>query len=242
MNTAQEHYERLLADIYTWMSGGFDNSLARNRAFFDNHQITPSLSKIAIDLGAGCGFQSIPLAEKGFSVLAIDTSDKLLKELESRADGLAITTINDDMLNLDKHFRNQVELIACMVDSLLHLPSHECVATLFNKIYQALEPGGKLILTFRDLSAELFGLDRFIPVKSDNDNILTCFLEYEESSVKVHDILYSRSDDKWSIKKSFYHKLRLSEQQTANLLIKSGLDISVCLRVNGMVTIIAKKS
>jgi len=46
--------------------------------------------------------------------------------------------------------------------------------------------------TYRDLTKELEGLDRFIPVRSD-DKIMTCFLEYESAeSVAVHDLIYTR--------------------------------------------------
>ena len=40
---------------------------------------------IAIDLGAGCGFQSIPLARLGFTVTAIDLDEKLLDELQKNS-------------------------------------------------------------------------------------------------------------------------------------------------------------
>ena len=47
--------------------------------------ITPARSGRAVDLGAGCGFQSIPLARLGFAVTAIDIDRKLLDELHRNA-------------------------------------------------------------------------------------------------------------------------------------------------------------
>lgn len=83
---------------------------------------------------------------------------------------------------------------------------------MFKKAAASLEEGGKLILTFRDLSFGLPELDRFIPVKSDENTIFTCFLEYEPETVAVHDLVYRKVDGKWRFNKSCYRKLRLSEK------------------------------
>ena len=78
---AKEHYENHLANYYSWMFGDFNAKLNENQQFFERHNIKPVSSKIAIDLGAGCGFQSIPLAKIGFKVKAIEFSKKLLNDL-----------------------------------------------------------------------------------------------------------------------------------------------------------------
>lgn len=72
MSTVNQHYSQVLADVYSWMFGGFESGIQKNHEFFKNHKIKSVGSGIAIDLGAGCGFQSIPLAQIGFSVTAID--------------------------------------------------------------------------------------------------------------------------------------------------------------------------
>jgi len=193
------------------MLGGFENALKRNTDFFRKHNIKTEGSGIAIDLGSGCGFQSIPLAKAGYSVTAIDVDEKLLHELRSQSGELQINIIRDDLINFDKKTQKGVELIVCMTDTLIHLESKEKVTTLFNKVFEALEPKGKFILTFRDLAHELTDLDRFLPVKSDENIVFTCFLEYETETVKVHDIVYQRSEGEWKLFKSFYRKLRVSK-------------------------------
>ena len=54
-----------------------------------------------------------------------------------------------------------------MGDVLTHLESHQDVSGLLADAFAALAPGGRLVLTFRDMSEALSGLDRFIPVQSD---------------------------------------------------------------------------
>ncbi|WP_394223151.1 class I SAM-dependent methyltransferase [Alteromonas gracilis] len=97
MVSVEEHYEHLLSDVYTWLMGGFAAAREKNLEFFHTKSIKPSSSKIAVDLGAGSGFQSIPLAELGFSVLSVDLSQKLLSELNTNTKQLPITTVNDDI-------------------------------------------------------------------------------------------------------------------------------------------------
>jgi SAM-dependent methyltransferase len=222
MPTVEQHYDQVLADVYSWMQGGFDAALARNAEFFAKRGIMPSGSRLAIDLGAGCGFQSIPLAKLGFAVTAIDIDRKLLDELRDHAAGLEIAIVRDDLMSFATHVRGPAELVICMLDTVLHLDSKDKVRALFAKVHAALEPGGRFIITFRDLSREAAGLDRFIPVRSDDRTIFTCFLEYEPDTVKVHDLVYRKSGDGWTFHKSFYHKLRLSQQWITEQLAYAG--------------------
>lgn len=58
-----EHYDKVLSDVYSWIFGGFEIAIQRNAEFIIEHNLRPEGSAIAIDLGSGCGFQSIPLAK-----------------------------------------------------------------------------------------------------------------------------------------------------------------------------------
>ena len=241
MADVNEHYDEVLSNIYSWMCGGFETAIQRNTDFFNAHRLHPRGSGIAIDLGAGCGFQSIPLARTGYSVTAMDLSAPLLEELKQNARGLKIKTVQGDMTTFDRHIDTGVELMVCMTDTFLHLDSKESVISLFQKSFSALEAGGKLILTFRDLTHELKNTDRFLPVKNDEDIIFTCFLEYEPETVKVHDLVYQRIDSQWKLSKSFYRKLRLSEEWVTRHLSECGFGTIEATEQNGLVTIIGSK-
>lgn len=241
MTSVQEHYQNLLAPYYAWICGGFNSNLKKNRAFFLKQGVRPLLSGIAVDLGAGCGFQSIPLAEAGFNVTSIDVSPALLAQLKKSAAGLPIVTIQDDLLNFTEHIPAKVEIFICMGDTLTHLNTFDEVQKLIETVYRYLEPGGLLILDFRDMTVELTGLDRFIAVRSDAKRIFTCFLEFEEKHVKVHDIVYEKPKDQWNLRKSFFRKLRISRQWTINCLQKAGFAIELNSIESDMVTILVRK-
>jgi hypothetical protein len=241
MTSSKKHYENVLTPVYSWMYGGFPAALERNSIFFREHKLEPRGSACAVDLGAGCGFQSIPLARMGYSVTAIDSDRQLLEELRSHASGVDIATIEDDLLNFRSHVPGELELAVCMTDTILHLVSPQEVSSLVENVYLALEPSGKFVVTFRDFTNELHELDRFIPVRSDLDVIFTCFLEYEPDTVRVHDLVYRRSGAGWTFSKGFYRKLRLSEQWLRGQLVSKGFSQVYSDASNGFITLVATK-
>ncbi len=241
MASVKEHYDNLLAPLYSWMSGGLDLKLAENHQFFETHGIYPSQSGLALDLGAGPGFQSIPLSRSGFKVLAMDLSRELLAELASNAAGLPIVTVEDDLSNLTEHIHQPVELIVCMGDTITHLTSLKKVSRLIEDANQSLEDNGRLILGFRDLTVELEALDRFIPVRSNSNRIFTCFLEYEAKHVNVHDIVHEKVGGRWATRISVFRKLRISVRWMTSCLQKSGFTIEHIDTNKGMIMIIAYK-
>jgi hypothetical protein len=105
----------------------------------------------------------------------------------------------------------------------------------------SLEENGRFIITFRDLSFELSELDRFIPVKSDDDTVFTCFLEYEPETVKVHDLVYRKKYGNWCLFKSYYRKLRLSKEWVDEQLSNVGFTRIESTVDKGFVTVIAVK-
>ena len=216
MEGVKEHYARLLARHYSWMFGqSFEEKVAEQRIILEDALHCGgirSLSGLALDLGCGPGFQSIALAQLGFSpVVAIDTSAALLDELRSHAQGLSIQAVEDDVLHLGRNVADcSVNVFVCMGDTITHLQDREAVMNLLRAALKALTAGGTFVITYRDLSFELHGIDRFVPVASDDRRVMTCFLEFDRpESVMVHDLIYEKDDSGWKLQKSCYRKLRL---------------------------------
>jgi hypothetical protein len=128
-----------------------------------------------------------------------------------------------------------------MGDSLTHLESVAQVDELLGKAAIHLESEGKIILSFRDLTTELTGEERFLAVKSDTSKILTCFLEYYPDRVIVHDILHENKGGNWIQKVSSYPKLRLNERVILDLFEKYQLALIKSTVINQMVYLIGKQ-
>ena len=293
---SKQHYDSHLAAVYSWMAGGADAAIERNRKFLEAHvgrakapvepserglpgrsafadsnavestqprsadSDVPSNSStrsdgfeapqqepspclpLAVDLGCGSGFQSIPLAEFGYRVLAVDNCPSLLAELSSHCRSLPIQPTEADLIKFRSRLSEPAELIVCLGDTLTHLPSLEAVATLIRDIAAALAPDGRCLLGFRDyVSRELVGEQRFIPVRSDDTRILTCFLEYHPDQVLVHDLLHERTAAGWTQRVSSYRKLRLDPAWVAERLRYTGLSIENQTVEAGMVCLLAAK-
>jgi SAM-dependent methyltransferase len=239
--TVKEHYDTHLAEFYSWMTGDFEAKQKEFQEFLKDNAIIPASTKKAVDLGAGHGLQSIPLAKSGFDVLAVDFSKQLLDELKINAKGLAIEIREDDIRKIKPLADRRAELIVCCGDTLSHLDNKREVEKLLVDISTALKPGGKALLSFRDYSTALTGDARFIPVKSDDTRILTCVLDYDAESVRVTDLLNEKSETGWKQKVSSYNKVRLRTNEIVKIIETSGMEIQFNEVINRMTTIIAVK-
>jgi len=234
MSTPQDHYEKVLAQHYTWMFAmPFAEKVAEQKAILREAGIMRP--RVAVDLGCGSGFQSVALAEFGARcVHAIDTSESLLGELADHAQDRPITTHLADLCAFKRIVTDQPDTVVCMGDTLTHLPSKTDVAELIADIASVLPESGRLVLSWRDLTSPPSGLDRFIPLRSDDERIMTCFLEDQGDAVLVHDLVYVRQEDGWTLQKSAYPKLKLTPDWVKSVLAEVGLDVGFEKTVRGM--------
>jgi 2-polyprenyl-3-methyl-5-hydroxy-6-metoxy-1,4-benzoquinol methylase len=236
--TVVDHYAKHLGPVYTWMIGDIDAALARGDLELEALSLPTAGKRTAVDLGAGFGMHAIPLARRGFSVVAIDSYGPLLQQLAARAGSLPIRTVEADLLHFRLHTPAPADVIMCMGDTLTHLPTHADVAALFREAAASLKPGGVFAATFRDyVTAPLRGDSRFILVRADDDRVLTCFLEYADTTVTVHDLLHQRENDSWQLRAGSYLKLRLSPQWVTEQLTSLGLAVQRDISPGGMIRI-----
>lgn len=240
--TVKEHYDTHLGNFYSWMMGDFEIKQREFKNFLLDYDITPSSTKKALDLGAGHGLQSIPLAKLGFNVTAVDFCQQLLDELKINAKRLTIETLNEDIRKIKQFADKEFELIVCCGDTLSHLDNKKKIENLIIDISTILRIGNKTLLSFRDYSKELTGNDRYIQAKSDDTRILTCVLDYDTDTVKVTDLLNEKTVTGWKQKVSSYNKVRISTNEIIKMLESNRMVIQLNQVINGMTTIIAVKS
>ncbi|HEX3398246.1 MAG TPA: class I SAM-dependent methyltransferase [Steroidobacteraceae bacterium] len=242
MRTSEAHYQALLGPIYSWMLGDLDAAFARSAAELDALPL-PATRGVAVDLGAGLGLHALPLARRGFQVVAIDNSRQLLDELRARCGSLAIATHHADILEFRAFLTGEPAIIVCMGDTLTHLSAVSAVESLLQAVAESLPRGGVFAATFRDYASRtLEGDQRFISVRADDARILTCFLEYQDQHVVVHDLVHEKKNDRWHQSLSSYPKLRLAPEWVASRLSELGFSVKRDMAQNGMARIVAMKN
>ena len=242
MATVKQHYDTHLADFYSWMAGDFALKQKEFQQFLKKHDIVPGSAKVAVDLGAGHGIQSVALAKMGFKVKAIDFNQQLLNELKVNGKELDVEVINDDIRSINRYSDEKPGVVVCWGDTLTHLDDLADVEQLLTNCCEALNIDGKLILSFRDYTQELTADRRFIPVKSDENMILTCVLEYSIDHVRVTDLLHIKRENGWEQKVSSYHKVRIPVSFVRNFLGKNGMVITFEGEINRLIAVSATKS
>jgi SAM-dependent methyltransferase len=240
MATVRDHYSSHLAPIYLWMAGGFDTAIKAGKSDLDALGIKADGNTTALDLGAGFGMHAIPLARAGCAVTAVDESPELLKVLRDRSVGLPINAIDGNLLTPGDYLRVAPQIVLCMGDTLTHIQSKEEIKKLLGEVSRILAPGGMFAMTFRDYTSPATGERRFIPVRSDEVRIHTCFIEEGPTHMVVHDIVHERVGDTWGMKVSSYPKLRLSPEWVMDALRSVDLNPTASSGPRGMVQIVAR--
>lgn len=246
MTSVAEHYANHLAPVYVWMAGGIEAGLAAGESELQALHLPGQAGDRVLDLGAGFGAHSIPLARRGAHVTAVDTSAELLRVLRQQAQDLPIEAVQTDLAAFLRNDHNQYAAILCMGDTITHLSSRADFDELLTRSARALAPGGVLVLTFRDYTTALQDESCFIPVRSDDDRILTCFLDFDQSTLKVHDILHERVAGSvpmsWKTRVSAYTKLRIAPEDLIRTLRELDLSVRSEPGMRGMVRIVATRN
>ena len=121
---------------------GYERWVDYIEELFTRSDFSPSTM---VDIACGTGNMTILLAEKGYDIIGIDSSEDMLymaKE-KSLSKGLNIPFIHQDIRNLALH--GPVDVITCMCDGFNYILSKGELITIFKKIYELLNRQGFLI-------------------------------------------------------------------------------------------------
>lgn len=240
--TPQEHYSALLDDVYPWMMGSFEAKAEQEQVLLARLGLIPRSCRKALDLGCGPGYQSVALARLGFDVTGVDTSESLLEVLRRESHQLPVRGVLGDIQRLRDLAPGPWEVAVCMGDTITHLPSREAVESVLVSLAASMEPGGTVVIGYRDMSILPTGLGRFIPVKADNERVAVCFLEEEgPDTYLAYDIMHTREGAHWRFAKGCYRKLRLGADWLTGRLADCGLAVRHRETERGMTVLVAVK-
>jgi SAM-dependent methyltransferase len=118
-----------------------------------------------LDVAAGIGTQSLPLAAREFSVTARDISPKAIARLEREATerGLSISSGVADMRTVRATVSGAFDVVVCCDNSLPHLLTDDEIVAALSQFRELLVPGGMLLCSVRDYE----GIDRAAAPRHD---------------------------------------------------------------------------
>lgn len=239
------HYDKLLSNYYDWILGGFDQAVDTAAALFTELKILGTEDATALDLGAGTGIQSVPLAQAGFSVTAVDLSNRQLAELEKHAEDLPVRRVLGNILDPWTYADTApFDIVVCMGDTLTHLGNLQDVYQLFFNMMRALKSGGPFILSWRDMSGPISptGAPQAYPVRLDRDKLFTTVVAPAAPGyVSLTDMIMIRSDNGWDFGQNSYCKLRLSQTSCMQMLTACGFGIQTTFMRESMTYVVARR-
>lgn len=98
-----------------------------------------------VDFGAGTGRLSIPLAERGHEVIAVEPCAEMLEQLKrKRPNGAALRTVHSRMQDYEGDASCDVAL--CVFTVLLYLLDEESLRNSLVAAHDSLKPGGRLLI------------------------------------------------------------------------------------------------
>jgi len=153
-------YDRLMQDIpyHQWVDYIF--------CLFERYYVKPER---VLDLGCGTGNVSLPLAQRGLEVVAVDLSPDMLAVADQKAysQGLSVTFVRQDMRQLD--LPGKFDVILSMCDSLNYLTEASELALVFRRAADLLNPGGLFIFDLNSVYKlkQVFGDNTFTLLDDD---------------------------------------------------------------------------
>lgn len=101
--------------------------------------------KLVLDLGCGTGNITLPLARRGYEMIALDASEEMLRFAmeKAKAEGQDVLFLHQDMTAFELY--GTVDAMVCALDGVNYLTGDGDVAAMLKLLHYYLNPGGILI-------------------------------------------------------------------------------------------------
>ncbi|MCL2036351.1 MAG: class I SAM-dependent methyltransferase [Oscillospiraceae bacterium] len=138
----------IFAEFYDQLMYGFDYSRLADYydGFIKENGLTAAKSGILLDLACGTGKLSRLMAEKGWDVIAVDSSPEMLSKAEPHTN---VSYICQDMNELDLF--GTIDAAICSFDGLNHLADESELYETIKRVSLFMNPGGVFVFDLNTL-------------------------------------------------------------------------------------------
>jgi len=183
-----------------------------------------------LELGCGTGTHSFLLEKYGHEIVGIDLSSDMINKAIKKAKNLnsKVRFFTQDMLELDQTDR-PFDAVICLFDSICYVTENTDFASLLNKVFTRLKPGGLFIFEFWNAAAMIKHLDpiRISRLQIGEDSFIKISeaqLDYKQQLYKVNYTLYEVKADGYCNTYTEQHINRHYQvQEMAYFLSQAGL-------------------
>jgi SAM-dependent methyltransferase len=183
--------------------------------------------KTILDLGCGTGNHAIPLAERGYEVIGIDISPKMLESARAKiaSKNLPISFVEGDIKKLDLNRNRKFDAVIMMFAVLGYQSEIEDVIEALKIAHNHLRPGGLLAMDFWYGPAVLSQRpeQRIKVILTNKGKILRAVsseLDTMQQTCNVHYDLWEIDDNKLTAETSENHIMRFFFAKEIELVIK----------------------
>ncbi|MDE6590169.1 MAG: class I SAM-dependent methyltransferase, partial [Oscillospiraceae bacterium] len=146
-----------MMDAYTVLAQGYDRLTAdvdygRWADYAQRHfaKLKRPVRSV-LELGCGTGSLTRLLAERGYSMTAVDLSLDMLTVAEQKCRGLGVRFLCRDMTRLPA--AEQADAVVSGLDSVNYVTRPKALARMFGRVYRALTPGGLFLFDVKTPAA-----------------------------------------------------------------------------------------
>lgn len=182
---------------------------------------------LMLELGCGTGTMTEQMAEYGYDMIGVDSSEDMLAEAQEKRmeSGHEILYLQQDMREFELY--GTVAGVFSVCDSLNYLLEKEDLVTVFRLVNNYLDPKGIFIFDFNTAAEYRNPLRKAPIVETDEDDTMIWenFFD-EESGINEHRILFflKGEDDRYDKVEEYHEQMAYSLADMKEALAEAGME------------------
>ena len=189
------------------------------------HGLEPAL---VLDLACGTGNFTIPLSEKGYDMIGIDSSGEMLAVArEKEPAGSGILFLEQDMREFELY--GTVDACICMVDGLNYLLEEDELLEVFKLVKNYLNPGGIFLFDMNTIYKfkEIMGENRFCDIDESAAIIWENYYDEDENINEYYVTVFAEESESGFYKRyeETHYQKGYEMGKVKELINEAGLEI-----------------
>lgn len=217
-----------MMDSYTFLADSYDQlttdvSYPRWADYIQWHfSRQPAPVETVVELACGTGSLTCLMAERGYTMTAIDISPDMLTVAAQKCEDLPVQFLCQDMSRLT--LLKPVDAVICCLDSVNYVTKPAALKRAFQRVYRYLKPGGLFLFDAKTPLA-LEGADDQIYLDETEDVFCVWRGEYDSKRRICGygiDLFCQREDGSWKRQSEYHEEFAYTPEELEEFLRTAG--------------------